>query len=363
MAYKYDALVYIGRFQPLHFGHTAVIDEALKIAEEVIVIVGSSFAARSTRNPFSFEERKRMLRSVYPLRMASTSGLRQDSLSQVDPYGSRVKIVPVPDYPYDENKWVASIQTAVMGAIKFHPGPLNIGLIGHQKDDTSYYLKLFPMWGGEGVANYLGLNATDIRYEIFDNNVLGPLLKINRETMPDSVYDIVSELVKEPWFRTLRHEWNMVESYKKSWANAPFPPTFVTTDTVVIQSGHILLVKRGDMPGKGLWALPGGFLNQNETLLDGALRELKEETKIKVPLPVLRGSIKGQHTFDYPRRSARGRTITTAFYIDLGFDTKLPKVTGADDAEKAFWVSFRELDRAKFFEDHFHIINHFLNIG
>ena len=349
MAYKYDALVFIGRFQPLHFGHTAVINEALKIAEEVIMIVGSSFAARSTRNPFSFEERKRMIRSVYP-------GFEADhSLS-------RVKIVPVPDYPYDENKWVASIQTAVMGAIKFHPGPLNIGLIGHQKDHTSYYLKLFPMWGNEGVANYLGLNATDVRDELLAE--FG--YRENFAALPGTVNDIVRDITERTnaaEFAVLRQEQAMVNAYKKSWEAAPFPPTFVTTDTVVIQSGHILLVKRGAAPGKGLWALPGGFLNQNETLLDGALRELKEETKIKVPLPVLRGSIKGQHTFDYPRRSARGRTITTAFYIDLGFDTKLPKVTGADDAEKAFWVSFRELDRAKFFEDHFHIINHFLNIG
>ena len=66
----------------------------------------------------------------------------------------------------------------------------------------------------------------------------------------------------------------------------------MTVDAVVVQSGHILLVKRGDMPGKGLWALPGGFLNQEETMLDGAIRELKEETKIKVPVPVLKGSIK-----------------------------------------------------------------------
>jgi bifunctional NMN adenylyltransferase/nudix hydrolase len=81
----------------------------------------------------------------------------------------------------------------------------------------------------------------------------------------------------------------MIEKYKESWKAAPFPPTFVTVDAVVVQSGHVLLVKRKAMPGAGLWALPGGFLNQEETLLDGAIRELKEETKIKVPVPVLKG--------------------------------------------------------------------------
>jgi bifunctional NMN adenylyltransferase/nudix hydrolase len=136
----------------------------------------------------------------------------------------------------------------------------------------------------------------------------------------------------------------------------------MTVDAVVVQSGHILLVKRGDMPGKGLWALPGGFLNQDEKMLDGAIRELKEETKIKVPVPVLKGSIKESKTFDAPNRSSRGRTITQAFLIDLGVG-ELPKVKGSDDAEKAFWVPFNKVKQEKMFEDHFHIIDNFINIG
>jgi bifunctional NMN adenylyltransferase/nudix hydrolase len=154
----------------------------------------------------------------------------------------------------------------------------------------------------------------------------------------------------------------MVKKYKEAWKAAPFPPTFMTVDAVVVQSGHILLVKRGDMPGKGLWALPGGFLNQEETMLDGAIRELKEETKIKVPVPVLKGSIKESKTFDAPNRSSRGRTITQAFLIDLGVG-ELPKVKGSDDAEKAFWVPFNQVKQEKMFEDHHAIIDYFLNIG
>ena len=161
---------------------------------------------------------------------------------------------------------------------------------------------------------------------------------------------------------TLRAEYQMIKKYKEAWKAAPFPPTFMTVDAVVVQSGHILLVKRGDMPGKGLWALPGGFLNQEETMLDGAIRELKEETKIKVPVPVLKGSIKGSKTFDAPNRSSRGRTITQAFFIDLGVGD-LPKVKGSDDAEKAFWVPFNKVKQEKMFEDHFAIIDYFLNIG
>lgn len=348
---KYDTLVFIGRFQPFHIGHKAVIDAALEQAKEVIIVVGSSFAARNIRNPFTFEERKQMIESAYQYR------------SDIHP--SRIKIVPVSDYPYDDNKWVSAVQSVVYSAMRFTPDPVRIGLIGHEKDGTSFYLKIFPTWGSVSVPNVSGINATDIREKLFAET---PPQEDIQKLMPYESYHKMSQnlfvnISEGGWFKTLREEYKMISKYKESWNAAPFPPTFVTVDAVVVQSGHVLLVKRKDMPGKGLWALPGGFLNQAETLLDGAIRELREETKIKVPVPVLKGSIRDQKTFDHPNRSARGRTITTAFYIDLGFDNKLPKVTGADDAEKAVWVPFNEVDRTKMFEDHFFILDNFINIG
>lgn len=344
---KYDALVFIGRFQPFHFGHKAIVDAALEQAKEVIVVVGSSFAARNIRNPFTFEERKQMIKAVYP--------------------SDRVKVVPVCDYPYDDNKWVAAVQSVVYSAMSYTPDPIRIGLIGHEKDGTSFYLKIFPTWDNVAVPNVDGINATDIRNEIFGSSERLKIGDVTNRSLPENVrQEIVNLFLKQgkiAEFDTLYAEYQMIKRYKESWKAAPFPPTFVTVDAVVVQSGHVLLVKRKAMPGAGLWALPGGFLNQEETLLDGAIRELREETKIKVPVPVLKGSIKSQKTFDHPNRSSRGRTITTAFYIDLGFDEKLPKVTGADDAEKAKWVPFNEVDRTKIFEDHFAILDNFINIG
>ncbi len=337
-----DALVFIGRFQPFHNGHKAVIDAALKQAKEVVVVVGSSFAARNIRNPFTFQERKAMIKAVFP--------------------DDRVKVVPVSDYPYDDNKWVNAIQKIVDEAI---PHAQDVGLIGHSKDSTSYYLNIFPRWKNHvEVEDIGGINATDIRKMMFGDNLQPDAIAIQ---MPSESYKSMCNTilsigrVGESW-DVLSQEYAMVKRYKEAWKAAPFPPTFMTVDAVVVQSGHILLVKRGDMPGKGLWALPGGFLNQDETMLDGAIRELKEETKIKVPVPVLKGSIKDSKTFDAPNRSSRGRTITQAFLIDLGVG-ELPKVKGSDDAEKAFWVPFNEVKQEKMFEDHFFIIDNFLNIG
>jgi len=345
---EFDALVFIGRFQPFHNGHKAIVEKALEKSKEVIIVVGSSFAARDTRNPFTFVERHSMIKSVFP----------QDN----------VKVVPVCDYPYDDNKWVAAVQSAVFSAMRYPPFTLHIGLIGHEKDGTSFYLKIFPAWGNQKVANVEGIDATSIRETIFKHGPYRGVKEFECNLMPEEAVYILDDIIRE-WvhedFATLFAEYNMIQKYKESWNAAPYPPTFVTVDAVVVQSGHVLVVKRGDMPGKGLWALPGGFLNQGETMVDGALRELREETKIKVPLPVLRGSIRESKTFDAPNRSQRGRTITQAFFIDLGFSLDMPKVKGSDDAEKAFWLPFNEIigSRHLFFEDHFHIISYFLKIG
>jgi bifunctional NMN adenylyltransferase/nudix hydrolase len=121
-------------------------------------------------------------------------------------------------------------------------------------------------------------------------------------------------------------------------------------------------VKRKFNPGKGLYALPGGFLKQTETLEAGAIRELKEETGIKVHAPILKGHIIESKTFDHPGRSLRGRTITTAFYIKLP-DGELPEVKGSDDAEVATWLPLMDVlgMEKEFFDDHSHIIRYFLN--
>jgi bifunctional NMN adenylyltransferase/nudix hydrolase len=101
--------------------------------------------------------------------------------------------------------------------------------------------------------------------------------------------------------------------------------------------------------------MPGGFLNVGERIRDAVIRELREETGIKVPDKVLRGSIVAQDVFDDPNRSARGRTITHAFLIKLE-DGPLPRIKGMDDADKAWWEPIANLKREDFFEDHLDII-------
>jgi len=340
----FDFLVFIGRFQPFHNGHLAVIKEGLAIADELIILCGSAHQPRSIRNPWSYTERETMITGAIAA---------QDR--------HRIHVAPLMDIVYNDESWVRNVQATVNGiAIAHHGLPHKlpkIGLIGHSKDHSSYYLNLFPQWGAINVANQGGISATPLREHIFgkDGQAFSGS-EISQAQLPENVRKSLSEFSQSQFYKEVQEEHNFVKGYKKSWDNAPYPPTFVTVDAVVIQSGHVLMVERKARPGKGLLALPGGFVNQNERLLEACLRELREETRLKIPVPVLKGSIKAQQVFDDPHRSSRGRTITHTFYIELEPNKALPKVKGSDDAKHAIWVPLADLDPKTIFEDHYFII-------
>lgn len=155
----------------------------------------------------------------------------------------------------------------------------------------------------------------------------------------------------------------MLRDFRASWASAPYPPVFTTVDALLRCQGQVLLIRRAHAPGKGQWAVPGGFLEQRETLWQSCLRELAEETHCDLPEAVLRAALREVAVFDHPDRSQRGRTITHAHYFDLG-DAPLPQVQGDDDALLAQWVPVADLPSMedRFFEDHFHMLDHFLGL-
>lgn len=345
MSCPFDFLVFIGRFQPFHKGHLAVVEAGLQQAGHLIVLCGSAHQPRSIRNPWLWQEREQMLRASLP-----------------DAVQSRLLVAPLMDAPYNDEQWMRNVQTTVNALVAAHhrlPHKTpRIGLIGHRKDHSSYYLKLFPQWGTVQVDNYAGIDATALRMGFFaaDAERDPAFVQMALEQLPPAVHQWLQEFSATAACQELRDEQAFVAKYRKAWAAAPYEPSFVTVDAVVVQSGHVLLVERKARPGKGLLALPGGFVDPHERIRDACLRELKEETRIKVPVPVLRGSIKRADVFDEPYRSARGRTITHAFYIELEPSSELPKVKGGDDARAAQWVPLGELDPMQMFEDHYFII-------
>lgn len=129
-----------------------------------------------------------------------------------------------------------------------------------------------------------------------------------------------------------------------------FPRPAVTTDTMVFREGaqciEILLIKRKKEPYKDFWALPGGFLEIEETPEEGSKRELKEETGLDVKI------LKEVGTFGEIDRDPRGRTITIAFYTFLPGNRQ--KAVAETDAAEVSWFSIQELPDMAF--DHKEIL-------
>lgn len=342
MSKKYNTLVLIGRFQPFHNAHLEIIKRATALCDKLVIVVGSARQPRTYKNPFTFEERAQMIRQA-------TAGL-----------SIQISVEPNIDTIYNDNAWAVRVQQIVAKHTWDNYGPkddMKIGIIGHKKDDSSFYLDMFPQWGYEDVKLIEFLSAVNIRDLFFKEDMN---LNFLRHVVPESTLHFLQNFPKEIWLQIIR-EREFVANYKKQYAGLPYPPIFSTADAVVIQSGHVLMIRRRAEPGRGLWALPGGYVNANtdKSVEDAAIRELREETGIKVPAPVLRGSIVRSRVFDAIDRSPRGRIITHAFYIQLP-DGDLPKVKGSDDADKARWVPIAEVRSEECFEDHYEIIQHFL---
>jgi len=330
-ARKYAVGAIIGRFRPPQLAHLEVFTKILEQSEVLAIIVGSYKCAPTIKNPFSFEETKAMI-------LASCEAAGLDT--------TRIRIFPVRDYLYDETRWLSEVQKPI-----YSLGEENIALFGHKKDRSSYYLDSFPQWPYQELTSqhHPHLSATDVRNLYFRK---GQVLA----EVPEPVKAVLYALMDTDWFKRLSEEDTYYANYTAKLSGLPYPPKFLTADSLVLKSAHILLITRKSAPGKGLMALPGGFLGE-ETFEDAAIRELREETRLKVPEAVLRSSIKGRETFDHPQRSLRGHVVTKAHFINLG-SGDLPEVRGSDDAKKAFWTPLCFLDdfEDRFFEDHFSII-------
>ncbi|MEQ1064816.1 nicotinate-nicotinamide nucleotide adenylyltransferase [Acinetobacter sp. XH1741] len=123
--HTFDYLVFIGRFQPFHLAHMQTIEIALQQSRYVILALGSAQMERNIKNPFLAVEREQMI------------------LSNFSPdEQKRIRFVHVVDV-YNDKKWVKQVKSLVNGVIEPNS---KVGLIGHFKDESSYYLRLFPEW-------------------------------------------------------------------------------------------------------------------------------------------------------------------------------------------------------------------------
>ncbi|MFV9875345.1 MAG: adenylyltransferase/cytidyltransferase family protein [Rickettsiales endosymbiont of Dermacentor nuttalli] len=222
----YDFLVFIGRFQPFHNGHRKIVLRALELANNVIILCGSARQPRSIRNPWLVEEREQMIRCTFS-----------------DVENQRIIVSPLIDILYNDVHWVDEVRSIVEKLLTQYYNKANspiIGLIGHSKDYTSYYLNLFPEWESENVENYQDINATVIRDKLFT----GPAnLQHLNKLIPECVCEYLEDFMKSEEFAYLLGEYNFIQKYKDSWKLAPYPPIFVTVDVLVVQSNNIIYCK------------------------------------------------------------------------------------------------------------------------
>jgi bifunctional NMN adenylyltransferase/nudix hydrolase len=356
-----DLAILIGRFQPVHRGHGYLIKQAFEVAKELVIVIGSSFGSRTLRNSFTASERKDMISRAF----------QDTDFSDIPDIESRVHFVYIKDYIYDKGDklWIEEITNGVADIV----GDKNnsVLLIGHEKDNTSYYLKNFPTWEYLECDNFEDINSTDIREKLFsgdlvldknmDNDLNNSGYLRSLKVCYESTLTWLNGFKNSEIFARLHKEYLSMKDYKKLWADSPFAPIFVTCDALVIYRDSLLLIQRKHFPGEGLKAMPGGFIEADEKVIDGIIRELYEETQIDVPKDELLSSLKEVKVFDDPKRSTRGRIITHVglFIIDR---PNAPFVKGGDDAKSADWILISDfLNQAEqIFSDHYQIISWFL---
>jgi len=334
----YEYAVLIGRFQPFHIGHENLFRYALSIANHVILVIGSHNSPVSIRNPWDSKTREHFVRL---------------SLSDVTP--DRFTIITIADSAYNFNDWVIRVLHAVSEASHHST---SVAIVGHYKDDTSYYLSYFPQWKLDILPSQAGgISSTAIRNACFENR-----LSDVKEMISANLFLELQKWMKSDHYKGLLEEYLYIRNYRKKWENSPYPPTFVTADPVVFALGHVLLIKRKINPGKSKYALPGGFVKQTETIEHASLRLLREITCLQLGYKELRGSIKMSHVFDHPTRDARGRVISHAIMFELHIK-ELPEIKAGDDASEVLWCPLYKLSdfESQFFNDHAQIIKFFVN--
>jgi len=244
--------VIIGRFQPLHNGHIALIKQAMKENDTVLILVGSCNKAPDFNNPFTIEERLQMIENVF------------------DEEGANIPFVRgLKDKP-TEDEWIREV---IANVARLEEDPSKVILYTSEKDEEFYNRTMIY---NTCVRDSKGISATDIRANLYGALPFTmwkqefPLANIS--FLKDFANSNRCHALAEESTTCLEGKTTAIANHK--WAN-PIEPV---CHAVVIHGADVLLVKRNSTRGYGQLAIPGGFMECDETTREAAIRELKEET-------------------------------------------------------------------------------------
>ncbi len=150
--------IFIGRFQPFHIGHKDIVNYMTKNYDRVVVVIGSCDKYNEPNNPFTYGERRKIIKSIYP----------------------DILVLPAKDYPECDKKWERTITSLVEFNIQEWD---DVTLVGLNKDSTSFYLSLFDSWKKDIIEqktynpeNGDVLTATFIRNEFFRHGLMNTFI-------------------------------------------------------------------------------------------------------------------------------------------------------------------------------------------
>lgn len=301
--------VLIGRFQPFHLGHLDLAREGLSISGRLLVVLGSSGAPSDLRNPWDVQEREAMIRRCLP--------------------GADLAFAGVPDSAYDLEDWVARVTRSVESAC--HPGERPV-LVGHSKDETSFYLRHFPRWDYREFPLFReGLGATQLRKRY---------LQAGAGAVADRVPPGVAD-----WLRGWQDSAGYLRLQEDARAVEALPGEALREELLVCLDDAGCLVRcRRAAPGSGFLELPGGLVAPGAD--PDALRDRLRE--VLAPEAV----IFGQTLFDGPGRDVRGKVASrVTLYRTAG---TIPVPEGCVRVPADAWDTLRE----RFFGDHGRILGY-----
>ena len=327
----FDIAVVCARCQPPTRAHFAAIAQARALASRVVVLVLNADDAPSPANPFDNTTRRALL--------------------EAGVVGAPVAVVLLRDRRYEATRWA----TAAAAAVRTAAGAGAVVVIADQHP-ASTTLPVPAHW--QRAAEEVALAAAEAAARDCLVGSSGPDWVRLAAMVPPAVCLALQEFAAGPVFARITAEAVFLRQYRQAWQAAPYAPMFVTVDNVATWRDQVLLIKRGQQPGLGQWALPGGFIDLHETLATSGVRELEEETGIALDA----SAIRAHRVFDDPLRSQRGRTITHAYRFILDELPAPPLAVGADDAAAAAWVPIADLKPERLFDDHYFILQTLLGL-
>lgn len=352
--------IYIGRFQPFHKGHKAIVDLTVKMMkpeDTFMIIIGSADQQETERNPLSASQRQEML--------------------SIELEGYPVTISTINDSPYNYDLWIERLCAKMLGFRSathedflekredFMKGFSNICIVGMENVDeyidhiTRYYTYAPAEHFDLGINSHV-FSELDTQTSVHGSSIRA-FIRADDGRCSKKFYSDIKDFVSEKvlaYLKTVDFPLTAYNAYVNginyaASTGCKYNSCFMTVDNIVFDkfANKVLLIRRKD---NDKLAIPGGFAEPYMNMKDNALRELEEETSITAKMlkdAFVKIDESEPALIDAPYRDPRSShkcNFVSAVYVWQSkvnaFKNFLPYVKAGDDAANAVWLSKEECE-------------------